>query len=187
VPVRGGKGGKGSKGSKGSKGKGKGSEGKGSGRGLSQIEVEVVIGEAEQQLLNDRGETSSQQASRFLRELQSDVAEEVNGEGAHDAPREDLTIAQLRRAQFGNPEPRNGTGREFGFKCFGPGCGKSFPSKNILCHHFYIGCALCEPQPAQVAAYKAQGLYQCEKCEVWFSKKVSVHNCDDSGLGRANK
>ena len=102
-------------------------EGKGSGRGLSQTEVEVVIGEAEQQLLNDRGETSSQQASRVLRELQSEVAEEVNGEGAHDAPREDLTIAQLRRAQFGNPEPRNGTGREFGFKCFGPGCGKRFP------------------------------------------------------------
>jgi hypothetical protein len=62
------------------------------------------------ELLNDRNETSSQQARRVFRELQSDVNEEVNGEGAHPAPREDPTIAQLRRAEFGNPEPRNGTG-----------------------------------------------------------------------------
>ena len=146
---RGGKGkgsaGKGSKGSKGGKG-GKGDEeGSGSGRGLSQSEVPEDTEEEQQQLelRNDRGETSSQQSRRVLRELNDDVTEEVNGERAPEVARDALTIAQLRRAAQGNPEPRNGTGGEFPFKCFGPGCSKRFISKNSLCHHFYTSNVCC--------------------------------------------
>ena len=154
---------------------------------MSQSEVPA---EEEQQpeLRNERGETLSQQGRRVLRELDVDVAEEVNDEEAPEVARDDLTFAQLRRAAQGNPEPRNGTGGQFPFKCFGPGCGRRFISKNSLCHHFYIECSLCEPQSDQVGAYKAQGLSQCDKCEMWFSSKVSKkHNCDGSGLDRVDK
>ena len=121
---KGSKGSKGSKRSKGSKG-GKGDdEGSGLGRGLSQSEVPAEEEQRQQpELRNDRGETSSQQGRRVLRDLDGDVAEEVNDEGAPEVARDDLTFAQLRRAAQGNPEPRNGTGGEFPFKCFGPGCG----------------------------------------------------------------
>ena len=98
---------------------------------MSQSEKEERLLETQ----NARGESASQQGVRLLRELYNDEIDE-GGAGLALVYMYLVMILQSQRfaGRSKGVQNRNGTGVELNFKCFGPGCGRSFLSKITFCY-----------------------------------------------------